>query len=170
MNDELDKILKQAGVPERSPGYWEHFPKRVTAQLGVAAAVPGGRGWYWMAGVAAVCLLIAFGLFLRPQRVSKTDYAKLYREISGMFPHQVRAIVEDEHGVHLVLSEQPDMPQSPALLVRVCQPQRCRSVITFSGQQMNINGDVWDVLLNGQNHVIVAGRLANRYRIEGRTL
>jgi hypothetical protein len=193
MRDELDKLLRSAQMPERSPGYWEHFPKRVVALLvgtdcrahqrrltqssavrAVRVAAPArlarrSSPTIWAAaGLATACVLIA--LLLRPHRPAPTDYAKLYREITGLFPNQVRAIVEDERGVHLLLSEKPNVPSSPPLLVRVCEPQQCRSVITFSGQRVRLNGQTVEVLADGRGKVLVVGERSVVHPTEARTL
>jgi hypothetical protein len=139
------------------------------AQLGglrSVAATP--LRWWWLAGISAACVLIA--VLLRLPRQAPTDYAKLYWEISGMFPNQVRAIVEDERGVHLLLSEKPNVPSSPALLVRVCEPQQCRSVITFSGQRVRLNGETVEVLADGRGDVLVVGERSIVRPTEARTL
>jgi len=165
----LDDILKSARVPERMPGYWEHFPKRVTSHIGVVAASPRNL-WWWAIGFATACLLIGLGISLRPQRETTTDYAKLYREVAAMFPHQVRAIVADENGVRLVLADKANVPASPPLLVRLCQPQRCRSVITFSGQRVRLNGETVEVLADGRGEVLVVGERSVLHPTEARAL
>jgi len=175
MNDDLDKLLKSACVPERSPGYWKHFPGRVIARLGQAEPEPAtanGFAWRWIATAAACVLVATAGLCWRlwPKPAPGTDYAKLAREIEKEFPGQLKAIIVDEHGLRVELAETPNVPVSSPLLVEVCRPQGCRRVITFSGQQISINGEPWDVLVNGDGRVIVAGRSTGNYRIQGSVL
>jgi hypothetical protein len=172
MKPDLNQRLREAQVPVRSPGYWETFPQRVRQAVLCGSALPSATGFPWRwAWAGAVALLVVAGvMLLRPQPVAGPDYAKLYREVAAMFPDQVEAIIADEQGVRLVLADQPSERTSPPLLVRACNPTGCRSVITFSGQQVPINGDRWDVLLDGTGHVFVAGRTAGNYRIEGGVL
>jgi len=176
MNDELNNLLKQAKMPERSAGYWESFPGRVTRGLADKSRLPSNpTAWLpWAIGAVTVCLALALAIYMRHSGKSQADspvsYAQLYRQIEAMFPNQVRAIVVDEHGVKLMLSDTANVPRSQPLLVNACNPDGCRHVITFSGQQVKINGDTWDVFLNGQNEVIVAGRLTDRYQIEAGAL
>ena len=162
MNEDLNKLLKSVHVPERSPGYWEHFPKRVTARLKDESPLAAGPTGYWrltlgwaVAGIACGLLLAVF--FLYPRPAAQPDYAKLYREISTMFPHQIRAIVADETGVRVVLADAPDLPAAAPLLVNVCAAQQCSHVITFSGQQIPIGAGSADVLTDGHGNIIVAG-------------
>jgi hypothetical protein len=167
MNDadrNLDELLKAAKVPERSTGYWEAFPKRVTAQLAAvtrAGATATWRyAWAWRLAVATACFLIALGvgLWFKARRPAGPNYAKLYHEIEAMFPNQVRAIAVDQQGVRLDLADKPDVPASSPLLVNVCRNRQCRAFITFSGQQIRVNGERWDVLANGQGEVFVVGK------------
>ena len=169
MKDQLNQCLRQARVPDRSPGYWEVFPRRVVSRLAEESRLKAAptRQWGWALGATAVILVVTLVTLFRPTRPAGPDYAKLYREIAAVFPGQVEAIVADAGGVRLVLSETPQPRSSMPLLVRACSPTGCRSVITFSGQQVPINGDHWDVLLDGADKVIVAGRTAGNYRIEG---
>jgi hypothetical protein len=166
MNDadkKLDDLLKTVRVPERSPGYWENFPKRLTAKLEAGtyagATVAQPSSWAWRAAVAAVfAFALGATLWLTAHRPTEPNYAKIYREIEAMFPNQVRAIAVDQQGVRLDLADKPDVPPSPPLLVNVCRQRQCRAFITFSGQQIRVNGERWDVLANGQGEVFVVGK------------
>jgi hypothetical protein len=167
MNDadkRLDELLKRVEVPNHSPGYWEAFPKRVTAQIvggsrsvATAALRPS---WAWGFALATACLGITLGvgLWLLARRPAGPKYAKLYREIEAMFPNQVRAIAVDQQGVRLDLADKPDVPASSPLLVNVCRGRQCRAFITFSGQQIRVNGENWEVLADGKGGVFVVGK------------
>jgi hypothetical protein len=103
-------------------------------------------------------LALCVGLWLKPRRPAGPNYAKLYREVEAMFPNQVRAIAVDQQGVRLDLADKPNVPASAPLLVNVCREQQCRAFITFSGQQIRVNGESWDVLANGEGGVFVVGK------------
>jgi hypothetical protein len=115
-------------------------------------------------GTAAVCVLLGFALgFRQGQRFAVTEpqlaqARKCFQEIEGLFPNQVRAIVFDQQRSRLVLSEQADVPTSPPLYVKISGPHGCLSYVTFSGQQIRINGDVFDVLVDRQGDVLLVGR------------
>jgi hypothetical protein len=165
MSDELDKLMKSARVPERSAGYWENFPKRVTARLSgsaqpvMAPSRNAPRRWAWALAGAFAVLILCLGLWMRNRIATvQPDYTKLYREIESMFPNQVRAIVVESSGVKLDLSDKPDIPSSPPVRVDVCRHQRCRTYITFSGQSIRLNGETCDVLADGQGHISLVGR------------
>jgi hypothetical protein len=165
MNDadkNLDDLLKTVRVPERSPGYWENFPKRVTTRLAdgtrPAAIVMRLRTWMWRTAGAVAGLALGVGMWLMAHRPAQPNYAKIYHEIEAMFPNQVQAIVVDQHGVRVDLADKPDVPSSPPLLVNVCKARQCRAFITFSGQQIRVNGERLDVLTDGKGEVFVVGK------------
>jgi hypothetical protein len=185
MNDaELNEVLKRATVPEREADYWERFPGRVMTELERrrhAAPAPAktlaSPAWSWTgalrmllsrpalaAGVAVVCLGLAFVLGLwRGQRSLSDDpqlaaARKYFHEIDALFPNQVQAIVFDQRGTHLVLAKEPNVPASPPLYLKVCGPKGCQRFVTFSGEQIRVNGDVCDVLADGRGEVLLVGR------------
>src|ERR1017187_779108 len=170
MNDfELEKKLKAAWVPEREEDYWESFPRLVSAKL---RTTPAGRPaserhWLprlaWGGGIAFACLMIGFAVGQWQGRVEKSDpYAllqneKALREVLTLFPNRVRAIVQDKRGVQLVLSDQADVPASTPIYVHICDGKQCSSLVTFSGQELEIAGQKVTVLADAQGGVIVTG-------------
>ena len=185
MNDaELNEVLKRSTVPEREAEYWERFPGRVMSELErrpQAASAPANAyarsPWAWADafrvlftkpalawGMALICLGLGFFLgFWKGQR-SPSDDAQLasarkyFREIETLFPNQVQAIVFDRQGTHLVLAQEPNVPTSPPLYLKVSGPKGCQRFVTFSGQQIHVNGDVCDVLTDGRGEVLLVGR------------
>jgi hypothetical protein len=55
-----------------------------------------------------------------------------------LYGFQVRAIVQDEHGLNLVLSDSAGVPASPTLYVRISDNKHSLSLVTFSGQQRDV--------------------------------
>jgi hypothetical protein len=170
MNDsDLDKKLKAAPVPARDEDYWESFPRLVSAKLRLTPARRPmvERHWLprlaWGGGIAFACLVIGFALgHWHGQKQKNDPYAllqngKMLREVQTLFPNRVRAIVQDEHGVQLVLADQPDVPVSTPIYVRICDGKQCSSLVTFSGQELEIAGQKVTVLADAQGGVIVAG-------------
>ncbi len=194
MNDsELEKKLKAVRVPERPEEYWEAFPQRVLAELRAAPAArrPESR-WQprlaWGFALAAACLLIGFIIGHRQVgRDREVDsFAWLQnesalREVLTLFPNRVRAIIQDEHGMQLVLSEQADVPASTPLWIKVCDGKQCRAMVTFSGQELQIAREKVEVLADAQGRVTLVGdqlfwssaepdRATGRLRIQARPL
>jgi hypothetical protein len=164
---ELDSILKKARLPEIPGESLEMFPRRIVARLKRNdvpnhAARKFSPQLAWAFGLMA-CIVIAFaiGHWRKPMEPaaandSLTD-TKLIRETLAMFPNRVRAIVQDERGVNLVLSDNDDVPASPPLYVRICDGKHCASFVTFSGQEIQAAGQKITVLSDTHGGIILTG-------------
>jgi hypothetical protein len=166
---ELESILKRARLPEISRDSLEMFPRRVIA--GLNREVPPPRGapslfprLAWAGGLAA-CLLMALAI---GHRLTRTDTAaipsndilasaKLVHEMQSMFPDRVRAIVEDAHGLNLVLSDDNNVSASQPLYVHICDGRNCASFVTFSGQEIQVAGQKITTLSDAHGGIIVTG-------------
>jgi hypothetical protein len=108
-----------------------------------------------------VCVLVAFFIgHWRGQQSSATDLlanTKVVHDTLAMFPNQVRAIVEDPQGLHLMLSDSGNVPSSTPLYVRICDGKSCSSLVTFSGQEIQIAGQKMTVLADTQGGIILLG-------------
>ena len=122
MNDaELEQLLKTAQIPERPPTYWQQFPKTVAARIrwqgrrvataDTASSLKLTRATVrWAFGVASVCIIIGLGisfwrgLVANEASIQLAQAKKYFHEIETLFPNQVRAIVFDDRGAHLLQS------------------------------------------------------------------
>ncbi len=168
-NSELDLILKQARRPEPPENFWEELPQQVSRQLNRARTENPRPKANWFPRLAwglatLICVLAAFAIGhwrgrMETKAVASNDIlenAKFIRETLAMFPNQVRAIVRDQHGVNLILSNNGDVPASPPIYVRICEKKNCSSCVTFSGQEIQIAGQKLTVLSDGHGGVILA--------------
>jgi hypothetical protein len=164
-NSDLDSILKKARVPERPDDFWEDFPRQVVSRLNRVrtqdspAERPLFARWAWGLAMAA-CVVIAFAAGHWSGQKDSVDVLasiKLVDETLAMFPHRVRAIVEDEHGLNLVLSDRGDVPASTPLYIRICDGKHCSSLVTFSGQEIQVAGQKMTVLSDAQGGIILEG-------------
>jgi hypothetical protein len=80
-----------------------------------------------------------------------------WREVTALFPNQLEAIVFDQQGSHVVLSERADQPIASPIYVKLCDGKQCKRFITFSGQQIKVNGESFDVLIDRQGEVLLVG-------------
>jgi hypothetical protein len=198
MNDaELNELLKSARVPERPDAYWERFPKRVIlrvqdreARRETSRAGPGFSRIFQTWGIrlaltsGLVLLTIAAFWWRKSQSVSRDrDFVKVqkyFHEIDTLFPRQVRAIVFDGHGARMLLAEKPNVPDSPPVYLKICNGKSCQELVTFSGQRVEVNNDLCEVLITRQDEVIIIGeklfwgshgfKAPTQYRIEAKLL
>lgn len=165
---DLNEILKSAKTPEWPEEYWEDFPRSITHRLGARSRIRGSESsWFpwlmWGSAFAVVCLTIVVAIHNWPEKWKTTtndgllQNSKLIQETLAMFPQRVRAIVQDEKGLNLILSEQNDVPASPPLYVQLCDGKQCASVVTFSGQEIQIAGEKITVLSDARGGVILEG-------------
>lgn len=166
---DLNKLLRSVRPPERSPEERAEFPQEVVRQLSqpvhrhAAAVRPAPKFPVWALGFATACLVIGFIVGRLPEKpavppqaaVTSPDYAKLFKEVSILFPDRLRGVVVRNGELELVLADQPERPATNPLLVEICQGGRCRKVITFSGQKLEVDGHSIEVLTGANDRVIV---------------
>lgn len=164
-NFNLDAVLKAAKTPQGSAEDWNDIPCEVLAELRRVSApervaTRQSLRLAWGIGLAMACLAIAFSIGYWRGQASSPDVlqnAKVIRETLAMFPNRVRAIVQDERGLSLVLSDSDDVPASPPIYVRICDGKQCSSLVTFSGQEIQIAGQKVTVLADAHGGIILTG-------------
>jgi hypothetical protein len=165
-NSELERKLKAARGPVLPADYQSNFSQGVLASLRSGPLPPTRKRHPWRPRLAwafatAVCILIAFAAgHWHGRREADRDVlanSKLVQQTLAMFPHRVRAIVQDERGMNLVLSDQEDVPASTPIYVRICDGKNCSSLVTFSGQEIQIAGQKLTVLSDAAGGIILEG-------------
>jgi len=160
----------------------EPSPERVRPVAGEGLfSLP--RPWLAWGLATAACVLLAFGLGYWHGRSALADplaNRDVMRETIAMFPHRVRAIVEDDRGLNLILSDTADIPASAPLYIRVTDGRHISSYLTFSGQEITLAGQLVTVLADPRGGVILTGDhflwsdtervSAGRLKIQARTL
>lgn len=165
---ELEQKLKAARTPSLEPEFADDLPRLVFAQVRPAPQPPSAVKFVlprlvWSGGIGFACLLAGL---MSIHWLNKAEPAKfpdlmentiLIRETLAMFPNQVRAITQDEQGIKVILADQPNVPGSVPLYIRVCDGKSCASFVTFSGQDVQIAGQNITVLSDGGNGIILEG-------------
>ena len=166
---ELESILKCARLPEIAEESLEMFPRRIVARLRRDDPLPRAPRNFlprpaWAFGLAA-CVVLAFAVGhwrgrMQTAAIPAPDSlasAKLIRETRALFPNRLRAIVQDQRGLNLLLSDRDDVPDSPPLYVRICDGKHCSSFVTFSGQEIQVDGQKITVLADARGGIILTG-------------
>jgi hypothetical protein len=113
---DLESKVKAVRVPERDEDYWEAFPRRVLTELrAVPAERPARRafmpGLWWGGRLALACLMLAFCLWQSrmPRALSHTllrDEKELCQSVTR-FHNNLDRLMQDEHGLHRLVADQP---------------------------------------------------------------
>jgi hypothetical protein len=104
----------------------------------------------WGVFAAAACLALALLLFERqagtpsvpPQAASAGEdpAAIVLREVSALFPGQIRSIQRDASGLQLSLADAPSANQGRAVVLEIRKNGDSREIISFSGQTIEFMG------------------------------
>jgi len=165
-HDQLERLLKSVPVPPREAGYWENFPRDVVHRLQFPTPAPSlgpskrRPRMVWLFAAATASAILALALILKPASRPTPQFLlneAAVGELLAMFPNRVRAILQDAQGLRLVLSDEPDVPSSTPLWVRVCRGTQCLSAVTFSGQEVPLDGQSAMVLADARGGVILVG-------------
>jgi hypothetical protein len=101
----------------------------------------------WPVLAVAACVVLSLTLLSRrnptttPEQaltVPEDPYAVILREVTSLFPHQVRAIKTDGGELQISLSEEPLADGAQAVVIEACGNGGCTVVITYVGQTVEI--------------------------------
>ncbi len=103
---------------------------------------PRRRVLLWSSLAAAACLVLSLLSFLQPNTYSdgetamstEDDYSVILREVSAVFPHQVKSIVSDGSSLEIALTEEPHPADKQAVVIEFCEQNTVTAVITYIGQ------------------------------------
>lgn len=126
--------------------------------------------WVWRSVAAAA--ILALGIFVghymgRGQQPAQLagqpsshddEAATILREVSALFPGQIRAIERDESGLQLVLADQPREQQGAGVVIEVMEDGQFRQIITFDGQQIELMGRFMNVETSPDGRVRLKGK------------
>jgi len=166
-NPELDRHLRAVPGPALTPAYRQAFTEKVLANLRSAPVrtLPPRRSWtprFAWALATAGCIVLAFWIGRWHGRAEAGEdvlaNAKLIHETLALFPHRVRAIVRDQHGLNLVLADDGDVAASPPIYVRISDGKNSASMVTFSGQEIQLGGEKLTVLAEADGGIILEGK------------
>ncbi len=107
---ELESKLKSVPLPARPPEYWDQFPAQVRAGLRHAPVEFAARSsrlptLAWRAGFALACVILALAAW--PAFQSALQNERTFRREVAQLPGHLRVIMQDEHGLHYLVADQP---------------------------------------------------------------
>jgi hypothetical protein len=107
---DLESKLKSVPVPERSPEYWTDFPAQVRASLRRAPVEFAPRPsrlprLAWGVSLALACVI--FGLASWPMFHEMFQHGRAFRRELAQLPVQLRVLMQDDHGLHYLIADQP---------------------------------------------------------------
>lgn len=115
-NFDLDSEVKALRAPERDEEFWDTFPQRVLTELrstpppaSIPRAAPSRLVWTTVWSLAGLAFCLCLGLTHTPRAVCFAliqDERNLRRSIQ-VFPDHVRTLMQDEHGLHQLVADQP---------------------------------------------------------------
>jgi hypothetical protein len=131
----------------------------------------------WPVLAAAACAVFAFLLFFGPQKTSETyaqshadeKYALILRELTTLFPQQIKSIVSDGDDLQIALSDEPLTDSGQAVVIEVCARGNCKAVITYVGQTIEIDNHRITVRTD-ENGTIVTDSSDDDLRIKTRRI
>jgi hypothetical protein len=177
--DPLDSLLRSVPEPSPTDGQSDAFVGRVLRRLHAApdsardAHDSDGSTWSpfrrLTAGFAMAFTLafVGWGIHLgfRNPHGSPADggfetaelqaYREVWNQFAILFPHQVRAVTFGPEGPRVILSDRPDLPETPGILVRLCAQDGCRTALTVSGQTVELGTQRLEVLGTARGEVLV---------------
>ncbi len=113
---DLESEMKALRVPERDGDYWEAFPQRVLKELRTGpaeqSASKASMPWlFWGGRLALACLMLGFCLWQSrmPREISRTllKDEKALRQSMERFDNNLGRFMQDEHGLHRLIEDQP---------------------------------------------------------------
>jgi hypothetical protein len=166
MNEpDVDTLLRGARLPQRPDEYWDEFPSRVIRRL-QAEKRGATRPRPWRLGVslaaAAACgLVVGFVIWHRRPAPGGIQDAlrdgRVLRELQAQYPGRLRAIIQDEKGMHTQLSDLADVAASDPVWLEIRDGSDDRVVVTFSGQLVRFGSRDVMVLSDLGGQVMLVG-------------
>jgi hypothetical protein len=163
----IDRIFRDAGVPDCPEDYWNRFPDRVINSLKATRQAPVRAGPLpWRLGgaliAAAACGLVLGFVFWHRHLPRDGNYGALrdgrvLRELQAQYPGRLQAIIQDGSGLHTQLSDAADVSMSDPILLEIRDGADHRVIVTFSGQLVRCGGRNVMVLSDAGDQVILVG-------------
>jgi len=163
--DDLDRMLREAVVPEQPKSYWDKFPGEVVLRLSSEGNGHRRRRFWPLAAAgfatAGAGLLLGFALWhrngLRGPDAAELRDGRVLQALETEFPGRLQAIIMDARGVRPQLSALSDVSESDPIWLEIREGKERRVVVTFSGQVIRCGGRDVVVLADHDGQVMLLG-------------
>jgi len=161
---DLNRLLRESKLPDRSEGYWDRFPGQVVRRLQTEGKFETkNQPWRFAALAIAAAFGLAMGFILWHRTppsaetfVTLRDGPAL-RELLRQYPGRLHAIIQDGNGLHTLLSKDADVSPSDPIWLEIRDGDAHRVIVTFSGQKIRCGGTDVIVLSDLEGHIILIG-------------
>ncbi|MCU0778189.1 MAG: hypothetical protein MUF86_11050 [Akkermansiaceae bacterium] len=117
----------------------------------------------WPTLAAAACFVLFIHLLSRPTATpdstnkapAEDKYALILREVSAVFPRQVQAIIADGGELRISLADYPVSNHKKAVVVELCEQNKCTAIITYVGQTVEIGAHRITVRTNEKGAIVI---------------
>ena len=121
------------------------------------------RTYFWPVLAAAACIALAFTWWTRPKSppiaanppAVEDKYALILREVTSVFPDQVKAIIAEGGELRISLADQPLPDHAQPVVVELCENLKCTTVITYVGQTVEVGGHIVTVRSDDKGAIVV---------------
>lgn len=122
------------------------------------------RSYFWPLLAAAACIALTFSLWTRPKApqvafnpppAAEDKYALILREVTSVFPDQVKAIIAEGGELRITLADQPLTHPQQAVVVELCENRKCTTVITYVGQTVEVGGHTVTIRTDEKGTIVV---------------
>lgn len=120
--------------------------------------------YFWPVLATAACMALAFSLWSRPKAppvssnpppAAEDKYALILREVTSVFPDQVKAIIADGGELRIALADQPLATKQQPVVVELCENLKCTTVITYVGQTVEVGGHIVTIRSDEKGAIVV---------------
>ncbi len=169
--DDLEKLLELYAVPEADPAARERALFQARLALSAGASIEDEEAntgsfrsfWACAAGLAAIALVL-FLVNAPGQKTTSDDLAAsrdLLRQLEGVFPGNLDAVIERGETVEVVLADEPRPSSVQRVVLTIADRERPVRILSYSGQRVCVDLAgrqlCFEMLVTDSGGVIVAG-------------
>lgn len=118
----------------------------------------------WPLAAAAACAIFALAWMVKPDSPppvasvpERPDYSLILKEVSLLFPGQLRSIATDGRELSIELIDEPVNEERQAIVIQLNDHEKITGVITYIGQTVEIDEREFTVRIDAKGQIIIDG-------------